>query len=68
MEKNTKIELAKAIIEKLIGRERANNASLEDPELQQLLEMRTQVYHFNEEVMDDVLQKYHNAIVGGGQD
>lgn len=65
MEKNTKIELAKAIIEKLIGREIANGASLDDPEVEELLNLRKEVYHFNELVMDEIIQKYHEAISNG---
>lgn len=65
MEKNTKIELAKAIIEKLIGREIANGTNLDDSGVEELLKLRKEVYHFNEEIIDEILQNYREAILGG---
>ncbi len=61
MDKNTKIELAKALIEKLIGMQCVMNNDMNDPALVELDNLRTQVYHFNEDVIDYLINSYKLA-------
>ncbi|MBQ8451758.1 MAG: hypothetical protein IJ538_03170 [Clostridia bacterium] len=61
MENNTKIELAKAIVEKMLGEACVQSKNINNEKVLRILEMRKQVYHFNKKVIDELLEEYENS-------
>ncbi len=60
-DKNTKLELAKALIEKLIGLESVKTNDINSPSVLELIWLRNEVYRYNEEVIDELVESYRLA-------
>ncbi len=60
-DKNTKLELAKALIEKLVGIECVKMGGVDNESVQELNFLRNEVYNFNEEVIEEIVNSYRYA-------
>lgn len=60
-DKNTKLELAKALIEKLIGIECVETGDVNCSSVEELNRLRTEVYRYNEDVIDELVNAYRYA-------